>query len=82
MSVPESEGPLPTPLTVEQLLGHLAALVELGHGGCHIYTPTDEEGNGYNQLWYEPEVRDYDDEDYVEEDGWHEDIEEGKVVIL
>ena len=70
------------PMTVDDLMVHLILLHEQGHGDLPVYTASDDEGNSYNALWFDPEVKDPEDEDYVDEYGWHEDWPESKLVVL
>lgn len=39
-------------LTVEKLFNECRKQIELGNGGKEIYISIDEEGNGFNPLFY------------------------------
>lgn len=71
---------LAVPGTVRWFAESLAYLTERGMGDRPVYASIDDEGNGYHAL-DEIEIRDYTDE-YLDEYGWDEDIDEGDVVVL
>lgn len=75
-------------MTVAQLIEHLSKLKP----ELEVYTAIDEEGNGYNEVWFEPTVmlamdegRDVsiynlDERDWLEEEGY--DISEIREVVV
>ena len=69
-------------MTVNELVKHLNLLIEQGHGELPVYEASDDEGNGYNELWAEPEVKDPEDEQFVEEYGWHDEWPDTALVVL
>lgn len=69
-------------LSVSELARALTELVKLGYGDVPVYTASDDEGNNYNELWSTPEVKDPNDEEYIDEYGWHEDFPDTMVVVL